>query len=74
MFDWVSREDLHGNCLAIGRPLSGYTSSIVDRFLQPILFGHQTGEVLIIGGDFHRPDLSREVFGKKEKIFCRTGD
>ena len=75
----VTREDLQFNSLPIGRLLTGYQCSIVDRFLQPILFGHQTGE-LLIGGKavfaryLHRPDLTREAFVEKDQIFYQTGD
>ena len=78
----VTPEDLHFSSLPIGRPLPGYRCCLVDRYLQPILCGQQSGELLIggeavFGGYLHRPDLTREVLmkvPKKEGIFYRTGD
>ena len=82
-FHLVTRDDLKADNLPIGRPLPGYTCHVLDTYFQPVVCGHQVGQLFIGGpavfeGYWHRRDLTDRVLVHLsqigEGILYQTGD
>ena len=81
-FHLVTRNDLNTNSIPIGRSLSGYECHVLDTYLEPIICGHQIGQLFIGGtavfqGYLNQSNLTNEILVHlplRDGIFYQTGD
>lgn len=76
----ITKEDIFGDSIYIGKPISNYQIHILDKNLKPLPIGVE-GEICISGvgvcnGYFKKPDLTKEKFlhTRKYGLLYKSGD